>query len=66
MELDELIKELDSKLVVTGKETKDDIMYIYCDTKSNPQNANIVEKKVKMYIAYIQEQYQIYLFKNIK
>ena len=33
MELDELIKELDSKLVVTGKETKDDIMYIYCETK---------------------------------
>ena len=36
MELDELIKELDSKLVVTGKETKDDIMYIYCDTKKQP------------------------------
>ena len=33
MELDELIKELDSKLVVTGKEIKDDIMYIYCETK---------------------------------
>ena len=33
MEFDELIKELDSKLIVTGKEIKDDIMYIYCETK---------------------------------
>ena len=33
MELDELIKELDSKLVVTKKEIKDNIMYIYCETK---------------------------------
>ena len=36
MELDELIKELDSKLVITGKEIKDDIMYIYCETKKQP------------------------------
>lgn len=33
MELDELIKELDKKLVVTRKEIKDGIMYIYCETK---------------------------------
>lgn len=33
MELDELIKELDNKLTVTGKELIDDIMYIYCETK---------------------------------
>ena len=33
MELDELVKELDNKLVVTSKEIKDDIMYIYCETK---------------------------------
>ena len=33
MELDELIKELDNKLIVTGKEIIDDIMYIYCETK---------------------------------
>ena len=33
MELDELVKELDNKLEVTRKEIKDDIMYIYCETK---------------------------------
>ena len=33
MELDELVKELDNKLVVTRKEIKDEIMYIYCETK---------------------------------
>ena len=33
MELDELIKELDNKLIVTGKEIIDGIMYIYCETK---------------------------------
>lgn len=33
MELDELIKELDKKLIVTGKEIIDGIMYIYCETK---------------------------------
>ena len=33
MELDELVKELDNKLKVTRKEIKDDIMYIYCETK---------------------------------
>lgn len=32
MELDELIKELDKKLIVTSKEIKDGIMYIYCET----------------------------------
>ena len=34
MELDELIKELDKKLIVTGKEIIDGIMYIYCETKN--------------------------------
>ena len=33
MELDELVKELDKKLVVTRKEIKGWIMYIYCETK---------------------------------
>ena len=33
MELYELIRKLDSKLVVKGKEIKEDTMYIYCDTK---------------------------------
>ena len=34
MELDELIKELDNKLIVIGKEIIDGIMYIYCETKN--------------------------------
>jgi transposase len=33
VELDELIKELDKKLIVTGKEIINGIMYIYCETK---------------------------------
>ncbi len=33
MELDELIQKLDKKLIVTGKEIIDGIMYIYCETK---------------------------------
>ena len=33
MELNELIKELDKKLIVMKKEIIDGIMYIYCDTK---------------------------------
>lgn len=33
MELNELIKELDKKLIVTGKEIIDGIMYIHCETK---------------------------------
>lgn len=33
MELDELIKKLDKKLIVTGKEIKEGIMYIYCETE---------------------------------
>lgn len=33
MELEELIQELDKKLIVTKKEIKDGIMYIYCETK---------------------------------
>ena len=33
LELNELIKELDKKLIVAKKEIKDGIMYIYCDTK---------------------------------
>ena len=36
MELDELIKELDNKLIVISKEIKNDIMYIYCETKKQP------------------------------
>ncbi len=41
-------------------------MYIYCDTQSKKQNANIVDKKAKMYIVYIKEQFLIYQFKVIK
>lgn len=33
MELQELIQELDTKLIVKRKEIKDGIMYIYCETK---------------------------------
>lgn len=33
MELDELIQELDKKLIVTKKEIVDGIMYIYCETE---------------------------------
>ena len=33
MELNELINELDPKLIVMKKEIKDEIMYIYCDTQ---------------------------------
>lgn len=33
MELNELIKELDPKLIVIKKEIRDGIMYIYCDTQ---------------------------------
>jgi transposase len=33
MELDELIKELDEKLIVISKEIKEGIMYINCETK---------------------------------
>ena len=33
MELEELIQELDKKLIVTKKEIIDGIMYIYCETK---------------------------------
>lgn len=33
MELNELIRELDKKLIVTGKEVIDGVMYIYCDTE---------------------------------
>ena len=33
MELEELIKELDKKLIVIKKEIIDGIMYIYCDTE---------------------------------
>ena len=33
LELNELIKELDKKLIVMKKEIIDGIMYIYCDTK---------------------------------
>ena len=36
MELDELIQELDKKLIVKSKEIKDDVMYIYCETKKQP------------------------------
>lgn len=37
LELDELIKELDNKLIVIGKEIKNDVMYIYCETKKQKQ-----------------------------
>lgn len=53
MELDELIKELDNKLIVISKEIKNDIMYNTVKQKSNRQSVNIVDKKAKMYIAYI-------------
>lgn len=33
MELEELIQELDKKLIVTKKEIVDGTMYIYCETK---------------------------------
>ena len=36
MEIDDLIKELDEKLEVTGKEIKENTMYIYCNTRKQP------------------------------
>ena len=36
LELDELIKELDNKLIVISKEIKNNVMYIYCETKKQP------------------------------
>ena len=33
LEINDLIKELDKKLIVTKTEIIDGIMYIYCDTK---------------------------------
>ena len=33
MELDELIKDLDKKLIVVKKEIIDDVMYIHCETE---------------------------------
>ena len=36
MELEELIQELDKKLLVTKKEIINGIMYIYCETKKQP------------------------------
>lgn len=32
IEIDEIIKEIDSKLVIMKKETVNDVMYIYCET----------------------------------
>ena len=36
MQLEELIQELDKKLLVTKKEIINGIMYIYCETKKQP------------------------------
>lgn len=33
MEIDEIIKELEQKLIITKKEIVNDVMYIYCETK---------------------------------
>jgi len=56
VELDELIKELDKKLIVTGKEIIDGIMYIYIvKQKSKLRNVNIVETKVKTFTVHIKE-----------
>lgn len=54
MELDELVKELDNKLVVTRKEIKDDIMYIYCETKKQTTKCNYCgEESEKVHSVYI-------------
>lgn len=45
MELDELVKELDNKLVVTRKEIKDEIMYIYCETKKQSTKCKYCEEE---------------------
>lgn len=45
MELDELIKELDKKLIVVGKEIKEEIMYIYCETEKQVTRCKYCGKK---------------------
>ena len=47
MELDELIKELDNKLIVTSKEIIDDIMYIYCETEKQLTKCKYCGKESK-------------------
>ena len=45
MYLDELMKELDKKLIVIKKEIKDGIMYIYCETEKQETKCKYCEKK---------------------
>ena len=54
MELDELIKELDRKLIITKKEIKEDIMYIYCETeKTAPQCKYCGKESESVHSVYI-------------
>ncbi len=45
VELDELIKKLDKRLIVTGKEIIDGIMYIYCETEKQPTKCKYCGKE---------------------
>ena len=42
MELEELIQELDKKLIVIKKEIIDGVMYIFCDTKKQKNKMQIL------------------------
>ena len=53
LEINDLIKELDKKLIVTKTEIIDGIMYIYCDTKTYKRTISdlpIQNYKVKLII----------------
>ena len=55
MELDELIKELDEKLIVIKKENIDGIMYIYCDTKKQKTKCKYCGQESEIYIVHTEE-----------
>lgn len=45
LEINDLIKELDKKLIVTKTEIIDGIMYIYCDTKKQKTKCKYLRTK---------------------
>ena len=63
MELNELINELDPKLIVMKKEIKDGIMYIYCDTQKQKTKCKYCGQESESVHSTTREQFQIYQFK---
>lgn len=49
LEINDLIKELDKKLIVTKTEIIDGIMYIYCDTKKQKTKKNLRKENGRLY-----------------